>query len=161
MEGFATGFNLFQWMLEVKFVFEKERVNRNLLDFAAEAVAQQMNNEDDIDNLEIPLTLFDVVYDKFKDVEWVRSYWNFKAELESAKSEIDEREITANVEESKEMESIEEDAAIVIDNEEVQHQIIDESDVSNEHIVNQKNEAEAEEIEYLTDTVGITSPDLP
>ena len=138
MEGFATGFNLFQWMLEVKFVFEKKRVNRNLLDFAAEAVAQQMNNEDDIDNLEIPLTLFDVVYDKFKDVEWVRSYWNFKAELESAKSEIDEREITANVEESEEMESIEEDAAIVIDNEEVQHRIIDESDVSNEHIVNQK-----------------------
>ena len=101
MKSFTIFFNA-KWMLEVKFVFEKKRVNRNLLDFAAEAVAQQMNVEEDIDNLEIPLTLFDAVDNKFKDVEWVRSYWNFKAELENAKSEIDEEEIAAIVEEADE-----------------------------------------------------------
>jgi len=98
MKSFTICFNA-KWMLDVKFVFEKKRVNRNLLDFAAEAVANQMNIEDDIDNLVIPPTLFDDVYDKFKDVEWVRSYWNFKSDLEYPETEIDEEEFAAILEE--------------------------------------------------------------
>jgi len=79
-----------KWMLEIKFVFEKKRVNTSLKDFAAEAVAQQMKIEDDIDSLEIPLTLLDNVYDKFKDEEWIRSHRIFKMEIESNESESDE-----------------------------------------------------------------------
>ena len=37
-KNFSIFFNA-KWMLEVKFVFETKRVNRNLLDFASEAVA--------------------------------------------------------------------------------------------------------------------------
>merc|ERR1719339_185955 len=72
--------------------------------------------------------------EKFKDVEWVRSYWNFKAELENAKSEIDEEEIeeeiavtNENVDEHStegEVVHVEEDATIAID-EEVRQNIDD------------------------------------
>jgi len=92
-----------KWMLEIKFVFEKKRVNTSLKDFAAEAVAQQMKIEDDIDSLEIPLTLLDNVYDKFKDEEWVRSHRNFKFELESYESEIDDEEFVEAIEEVDEV----------------------------------------------------------
>eukprot|EP00092_Neocalanus_flemingeri_P090109 GFUD01114105.1.p1 GENE.GFUD01114105.1~~GFUD01114105.1.p1 ORF type:complete len:173 (+),score=25.33 GFUD01114105.1:159-677(+) len=60
--------------LEIKFEVEKKRVNTSLLDQTTEAVAQQMQIGDNIARLEIPLTLFEKVKDKFKDAEWVRSH---------------------------------------------------------------------------------------
>merc|ERR1719470_694595 len=147
-------------MLEIKFVVEKKRVNnRSLLDFAAEAIAQQIN------------------------VEWIRSYWNFKAELENANSEIDEEEIAAKVEKADELPTegevvhveedatiatnegeivhVEEDSTIVI-NEEVQHNI-DDKDVNDKQSEDQHNEEYEpdDKIEDSTDTLEIASPDLP
>jgi len=92
MKSFTMFFNA-KWMLEVKFTMEKKRVNNNLVDIAAERVAQSINDIDDIERLEIPTTLFDRVYDKCIDVEWVTSYWNFKSELEANRSEIDVNEL--------------------------------------------------------------------
>jgi len=92
VKSFTMFFNA-KWMLEVKFTMEKKQVNNNLVDIAAERVAQLINDIDDIERLEIPTTLFEKVYDKCIDVEWVNSYWNFKSELEANRSEIDVNEL--------------------------------------------------------------------
>ena len=65
-----------KWALQVKFVLEKKRVNKNLVDLAAEATVQRFHIEEDIEDLDIPGTLYKVVREKFRDIEWVRSYWN-------------------------------------------------------------------------------------
>jgi len=91
-KSFTIFFNA-KWVLEIKFILEKKKVNKCLVDIAAEKVASTLIDADDVEDLEIPITLFEKVYDKFKDVEWVRSYWNYKAELEANRSDIDVSEL--------------------------------------------------------------------
>jgi len=113
-----------KWMLEIKFVFEKKRVNTSLKDFAAEAVAQQMKIEDDIDSLEIPLTLLDNVYDKFKDEEWIRSHRNFILEIESNESEIDDE---SEIDGEEFVETVEEADEALEEADQVEHEIAENS----------------------------------
>ena len=87
-KNFTIFFNA-KWVLEVKFVVEKKRVNRNLLELAAEAVVRGVYSEDECENLEIPLTLLGAVREKYRDAEWVRNYWRLKAELEASEDEGD------------------------------------------------------------------------
>ena len=63
--------------IEVYFVLEKKRVNGCLVDLAAEAVAKELEHMGCIKELEIPRTLMDDVYVKFKDWEWIRQHWEF------------------------------------------------------------------------------------
>ena len=65
-----------KWALEIKFVLEKKRVNNNLVDLAAEAVVEKFVIEEEIEDLNIPETLYNVVREKFRDIEWTRSYWD-------------------------------------------------------------------------------------
>jgi len=65
-----------KWDLEIKFVIEKKRNNKNLVDLAAEMLVQNILSEDEIVELPIPETLFNVVRIKLCDIEWIRSYWN-------------------------------------------------------------------------------------
>jgi len=71
-----------EWDLEVKFVVEKKRVNRNLVELAAETLVRSIYSEDEVKNLEIPRELLETVMCKFRDAEWVRDYWRLKADLE-------------------------------------------------------------------------------
>ena len=102
-----------KWALEIKFVLEKKRVNKNLVDLAAEAVAQKFVIEEEIEDLDIPETLYNVVREKFRDTEWVRSYWDsqpFKQsnlaniEPEQEKEKKQEVELDGEVEEEEEEE---------------------------------------------------------
>ena len=65
-----------KWDLEVRFIVEKKRVNRSLVNLAAEAVARSILVEQRIVELPVPGTLFPMIRDKFCDAEWVRSYWS-------------------------------------------------------------------------------------
>eukprot|EP00092_Neocalanus_flemingeri_P007200 GFUD01007778.1.p1 GENE.GFUD01007778.1~~GFUD01007778.1.p1 ORF type:complete len:356 (-),score=97.92 GFUD01007778.1:35-1102(-) len=87
-KNFTLFFNA-KWALEVKFVIEKKRVNNSLLDLAAEAAVKDIMIEEDIDELDIPETLFEVVRDKFCDAEWVRSFWSAKLEVDKEKEGSD------------------------------------------------------------------------
>jgi len=78
-----------KWVLEVKFLVEKKRINRNLLELAAESVVQRVRFKDELEQLEIPHTLLSVVREKFKDADWVRTYWSFRNHLESPGSECE------------------------------------------------------------------------
>jgi len=96
-KSFSIVFNA-KWSLEIQFLIEKKRVNTSLLDLAAEAVALRIKDRNDVVNLEVPVTLFDNVYDKFSDVKWIRSYWNFEdIEIEQVDDAIED-ESTRNVE---------------------------------------------------------------
>ena len=57
---------------------EKRRVNRNLVELAAEEVVKSIYSEEEIDSLEIPRELYDTVKAKYRDAEWVRDYWRQK-----------------------------------------------------------------------------------
>jgi len=85
-KNFTLFFNA-KWVLEVKFVVEKKRVNRNLLELAAETAVRGIYSEDEIENLEVPFTLLSAVREKFRDAEWVRNHWRLKAELEASEDE--------------------------------------------------------------------------
>jgi len=76
-----------KWSLDVKFVVEKKRVNRNLVELAAETVVRGIYSEDEIGNLEIPPELLHTVKDKYRDAEWVRDFWRFQLELEGSEDE--------------------------------------------------------------------------
>jgi len=78
-----------KWALEVKFTIEKKRVNNSLLDLASEAAVKHIMIEEDIDDLDIPETLFEAVKEKFRDAEWVRSFWSAKKELEDYRTGSD------------------------------------------------------------------------
>ena len=67
----------------VGFVLEKKRVNRCLVDLAAEAVAKELEHNGCIKKLKIPKTLMDDVFVKFKDCEWIRRHCEFFEEEES------------------------------------------------------------------------------
>eukprot|EP00092_Neocalanus_flemingeri_P063415 GFUD01076734.1.p1 GENE.GFUD01076734.1~~GFUD01076734.1.p1 ORF type:complete len:320 (-),score=84.29 GFUD01076734.1:35-994(-) len=58
-------------------------------DLAAEAAVKDIMIEEDIDELDIPETLFEVVRDKFCDAEWVRSFWSAKLEVDKEKEGSD------------------------------------------------------------------------
>ena len=64
-----------QWTVAATFVVEKKRLNRNLKEFAAEAVARCLWEEEDLLELEVPVSLRPMVRDKYRDVEWVRGHW--------------------------------------------------------------------------------------
>ena len=100
-----------KWALEVKFVLEKKRVNKNLVDFAAEAAVQKFHIEEDIEDLDIPETLYNVIREKFRDIEWVRSYWNsqpfkqFSPNLSNIETEQEkEKKLTVEHQEEEEEE---------------------------------------------------------
>eukprot|EP00092_Neocalanus_flemingeri_P037119 GFUD01040406.1.p1 GENE.GFUD01040406.1~~GFUD01040406.1.p1 ORF type:complete len:349 (-),score=106.99 GFUD01040406.1:124-1170(-) len=93
---FTVFFNA-KWLLEVKFIVEKKRVNRNLLELAAEAAVRAIERDDEIENLDIPPALFGVVRDKFRDTEWVRNYWRLKAEIEDDEDESSVQELTGKL----------------------------------------------------------------
>ena len=79
-KNFTIFFNS-KWMLEIKFVVEKKRLNRNLLELAAETVVRVIERDEEIEFLAIPPSLFGVVREKFRDAEWVRNYWRLLAEI--------------------------------------------------------------------------------
>merc|ERR1719239_1637595 len=67
-----------QWDFEVKFsVTKKRKVGSTLLELAAEAIANQVWKEEDIDTrkLEVVETLQDVLLENFHDITWVRKHW--------------------------------------------------------------------------------------
>ena len=60
--------------IEIFFVLEKIRKNKNLKDLAAEAWAKQLVNKADIGMLKIK-TLREMVLGKFQDEDWMRRHW--------------------------------------------------------------------------------------
>jgi len=86
MKSFTIWFNA-KWLLEVKFLIEKKRNNHNLLDLAAEAVAFQVSNREDLAALEIPPTLHSNLMGKFGDVLWVRGHQITLLENEEVETE--------------------------------------------------------------------------
>jgi len=83
---FTIFFNA-KWVLEVKFVVEKKREVRSLVGLAAEVVVRRLECKEEVEALEVPRTLLPVVRDKFQDAEWVRKYWQYKAEMWATKDE--------------------------------------------------------------------------
>merc|ERR1719312_182632 len=77
-----------EWVLEIKFVVEKKRVNRNLAELAAETLVRSIYSEEEVKNLEIPRELLETVMCKFRDAEWVRDYWRLKADLEETAHDV-------------------------------------------------------------------------
>ena len=67
-----------KWELEVLFVVEKKRVNRNLVELAAETLVRSIYSEEEMEKLEVPRELLDTVKNKFRDAEWVRDYLRLK-----------------------------------------------------------------------------------
>jgi len=64
-----------KWNLEVKFMAEKQKMEKgNLVAIAAQAVAKQLEDFDDIDHLEIPRTLMKPVAQMMEDLRWVSTY---------------------------------------------------------------------------------------
>ena len=61
-----------RYTLVANFTVEKLRINRSLVEHAAEVVARMV---DDAEELEIPETLRPVVRDKITDADWVASHW--------------------------------------------------------------------------------------
>lgn len=76
-----------KWVLELKFVVEKKRINHSLLELAAESVVHRIRFKDQVAQLEIPETLLPVMREKFKDEDWVRSYWSLRDHVEGPYSE--------------------------------------------------------------------------
>jgi len=120
-----------KWSLEVKFTIEKKRVNNSLLEVAAEAVAQDIKNLNHIKDLNIPETLYDLVIEKFNDAEWVRSFWNAKAEANII-NKVVVKEQHENKEENKDNSS-ENDQ-----NDRNDHNIHDENIIEEEQDVNEE-----------------------
>ena len=95
------------------FEVEKLRVNRSLVERAAEVVVRRLELEEEVRQLQVskekirqlleqkqelemwllqvPRTLLPAVVDKFRDAEWVRSFWQHKADLENTGEEMEER----------------------------------------------------------------------
>jgi len=64
-----------KWNFEVKFMAEKQKMEKgNLVSIAARAVASQLEDFDDIDQLEIPRTLIKPVAQMMEDLRWVSTY---------------------------------------------------------------------------------------
>jgi len=68
-----------KWNLEVNFVVEKKKSECSLVDVASKAVAKMLNDEEDIEDLEIPITLRKPLRSKVADWRWINSFaWNIK-----------------------------------------------------------------------------------
>lgn len=80
-----------KWVLEAVFEVEKLRVNRSLVERAAEVVVRRLELEEEVRQLQVPRTLLPAVVDKFRDAEWVRSFWQHKADLENTGDEMEDR----------------------------------------------------------------------
>lgn len=86
--------------MAASFIVEKKsQVNGTLREFASEAVARCLQDEDDLLELEVPLTLRSEVRDKYRDEKWVRGHWdwdetvyNGEEEEEGQFEDIDEEE---------------------------------------------------------------------
>jgi len=64
-----------KWNLEVKFMADKQKMEKgNLVGIAARAVAKQLEDFDDIEDLEIPRTLMKPVAQMMEDLKWVSTY---------------------------------------------------------------------------------------
>ena len=138
---FTLFFNA-KWALEVKFVIEKKRVNNNLKDLAAEACVKSIMIEEDIVELDIPETLYEVVREKFRDAEWVRSFWSAKQENKnrgnkSNSSADDLNLIDKDTDEEVEVEDADDLEAIEdAQNEEFLASVVDELSSDVEHVLN-------------------------
>merc|ERR1719158_1269031 len=69
---FTNGTNFY---VVVKFLLSKKRHIRNLVEMSAEIVGKSVEQ---VENLEIPETLKEVVAEKIIDAEWLEEYWIFK-----------------------------------------------------------------------------------
>ena len=91
-KSFVVFFIADELELDVKFTLEKKKLlTNNLVDIAAEKVAQIVIDTDyiDIESLEIPSILLEKIHEKCRDIEWVYSHWEYESELEANRSEID------------------------------------------------------------------------
>merc|ERR1712112_789570 len=102
-----------QWDLEVGFIVEKKRVNDSLVDLAAEAVAKHLEDVEDVTKLEIPKTLFEPMFVKFKDAEWIRGHMrhinNTRTIADISDDIIDENEQVGNIDQGEDYSEIEEE----------------------------------------------------
>jgi len=78
-----------KWVLEVKFILEKKRVNNSLVELAAEAVVQHIKFPKELEDLEVPEVLNGILKHKLKDADWVRSYWSLREHLEASDSDLE------------------------------------------------------------------------
>merc|ERR1712117_199153 len=136
---FTIFFNA-KWALEVKFVIEEKRVNNTLIDLAAEACVKNVMIEEDILELDIPETLFEVVREKFRDAEWVRSHWSAKHETEKRSNKSSRDDLSLHQKEAEKEEEIEDanDLEEIEDaqNEEFLASVVDELSSDVEHVLN-------------------------
>merc|ERR1719180_498845 len=97
-----------QWDFEVKFsVTKRRKVRSTLLELAAEAVANQVQKEEDIDTskLEVAETLQDVLLENFHDITWVRKHWKAPERQVEAVDEVGGgKEVKVGAEEDEEEE---------------------------------------------------------
>ena len=63
-----------RYTLVANFTVEKTRINRTLVEHAAEVVARMVDDAEELEG-EIPETLKPVVSDKIIDADWVASHW--------------------------------------------------------------------------------------
>ena len=155
---FTLFFNA-KWALEVRFVIEKKRVNNSLLDLAAEAAVHDIMIEEEIEELDIPETLFEVVREKFRDVEWVRSFWSAKHEIgDESDNDLDDdnpdKEEEVQIPNENDFEN--EDAAQNV-NEDFLASVMDELSSDVEHVVNGELEPDfEEEVSEVTNNIEQT-----
>ena len=139
MKHFTLFFNA-KWALEVKFVIEKKRIYNNLLDLAAEAAVQDIMIEEEIEELDIPETLFEVVREKFRDAEWVRSFWSAKQDIEGDSEASNQGDIDVdnpdNDDETPNEIGIEDNDEAQNVNEEFLASVVDELSSDVEHVLN-------------------------
>ena len=62
------------YTLVANFTVEKLRINRTLVEHAAEVVARMVDDAEELEG-EIPETLKPVITDKINDADWVASHW--------------------------------------------------------------------------------------
>lgn len=122
-KNFTLFFNA-KWALEVKFVIEKKRINKNLVDLAAEAVVKNILIEEEIEELDIPEILYESVRQKFRDAEWIRSFWSAKLEVEEEESNI--LPSYQELEENKTSSVIQEQEIDEVNNQELEDQNVNE-----------------------------------
>ena len=70
-----------RYTLIANFTVEKKRLRRTLVEHAAEVVAGMVDDIDDVDELEIPVTLKQVVIGKIIDAKWVANKENTDVKL--------------------------------------------------------------------------------
>ena len=82
-----------QWNLEVQFIVEKKRVNADLEDLAAKAVAREVRRREGLHELEVPVSLRPRLLEKFSDQEWVRGGRGYNNLGEDDTDDMDDTEL--------------------------------------------------------------------